>query len=181
MIAHPYLLKVQPSPQFLHHELNISPWEKKHFLGKKEKGEKKRRKCSKKFRKPQIPLGSPAVLYVVPAERQIFPLCTLMHSKRNQSGCLECALGQACTSYLETALIPKITALYSSFLIGLGLNMRSLELIMATCLSVCKVINKSSGASWSQWSGSHILCWTISGDAAIFPSLLRGRGAVLFW
>lgn len=136
--AHPYLLKVKPSPQLLHHKLNLSPWEKKHFLGKKikEKGKKERRKCSKKSRKPQIPLGSPAVLYVVPAEQQIFPLCTLMHSRRNQSGCIACVLGQVCMSYLKTALIFNVTALYSFFLVDLGLNTSSLELIIYGYLPV---------------------------------------------
>lgn len=168
--AHPYLLKVKPSPQLLHHKLNLSPWEKKHFLGKKikEKGKEERRKCSKKSRKPQIPLGSPAVLYVVPAERQIFPLCTLMHSRRNQSGCIACVPGQVCMSYLKTALIFNVTALYSFFLVDLGLNTSSLELIMVTCLSVREVIDKPSDASWSQWPRSHILCRTLSGDTTIY-------------
>lgn len=104
-----------------------------------------------------------------------------MHSRRNQSGCIECVLGQVCMSYLKTALIFKVTALYSSFLTGLGLNTSSLEPIMVTCPSVREVINKSSDASWSQWPGSHILCRTVSGDAAIFPSLSRGRRAAFLW
>lgn len=128
MSAHLSSLKVQPSPQLLHHELSISPWEKKHFLGKKEKGGKKRRKCSKEFRKPQLPLGSPAVLHVVPAEHQLFPLCTFMHSRRNHSSCLEHALGQVCVSYLETAPITEVTALYSHFFTALGLTWSSLGL-----------------------------------------------------
>lgn len=38
LTAHPPDLKNSPHHKLLHHELDISPWEKKHFLGKKANG-----------------------------------------------------------------------------------------------------------------------------------------------
>lgn len=87
-----------------------------------------RRKCSEEFRKPEIPPGSPAVLYVVPADHQIFPLCTLMLSQRDQSACP----GPSVDVLPPNSLIPELPALYPSLLTRLGLSRGSLELIMGS-------------------------------------------------